>query len=218
LAALLSDLSTFCRRDDLPVVAQAAIAHVQFETIHPYVDGNGRVGRALIQVVFQRRGLTRGVLPPVSLVLAGMGDRYVEGLTAFRRGDAGEWLTFFNQAVFRAARIGEQLADDVRALQRGWTERTRHPRRDSAAATLIRRLPEDPIVDLAAARRLTDASAQATLRGIDRLVEAGVLRELSGRQRGRLWESVGLFALLDDLEVSSGQPTRRRLLSEAPLV
>ena len=152
---LLSDLSAFCARDDLPAVAQAAVAHVQFETIHPYFDGNGRVGRALIQVILRRRGIARTVLPPVSLVLAGARDRYVEGLTAFRRGDAGAWLATFNDAVFRAARAGEELAASVGALQGEWAERAGQPRRDSAAAALIRRLPEEPIVDLATARRLT---------------------------------------------------------------
>ncbi len=207
---LLSDLSAFCARDDLPAVAQAAVAHVQFETIHPYFDGNGRVGRALIQVIFRRRGIARTVLPPVSLVLAGARDRYVEGLTAFRRGDAGAWLATFNDAVFRAARAGEELAASVGALQGEWAERAGQPRRDSAAAALIRRLPEEPIVDLATARRLTGASAQATLGGIDRLVDADVLRELTGRRRGRLWESVGLFGLLDDLETSVRGPSRGR--------
>jgi Fic family protein len=217
LRALLADLSAFCRRDDLPAVAQAAIAHVQFETIHPYFDGNGRVGRALIQVILRRRGLTREVLPPVSLVLAGAGDRYVDGLTAFREGDAAAWLEFFNDAVFRAARAGEELADNIRALQERWSEQAGRPRRHSAAALLIRRLPETPIVDLAAARRLTEASAQATLGGIDRLVDAGVLRELSGRRRGRLWESVGLFRLLDELETNFAAPRRRRSRTDAPV-
>jgi Fic family protein len=217
LDALLADLCAFCQRDDLPVVAQAAIAHVQFETLHPYVDGNGRVGRALIQIILRRRGLTRGVLPPVSLVLAGSGERYVDGLTAFRGGDAGTWLSFFTETVFRAARAGEELADGVRTLQDEWTDQAGHPRRDSAATALIRRLPEQPVVDLAAARRLTHASAQATLGGIDRLVEAGVLHELTGRRRGRLWKSVGLFALLDDVERSLGASRRRRVRTDAPI-
>ena len=213
---LLADLAAFCERDDLPVLAQAAIAHVQFETIHPYADGNGRVGRALIQAIFRRRNLTRAVLPPVSLVLAAFGDRYVDGLTAFRRGDAGAWLATFTDAVHRAARAGEELAQDVGRLQDTWTRQAGDPRRDSAAAALIRRLPEEPIVDLRAARGLTGASSQATLGGIARLQGAGVLRELSGRRRNRLWESVGLFALLDDLEETIGRPARRAARTDVP--
>lgn len=81
---LLEDLIAFCNEDSLPAVAQAAIAHAQFETIHPFVDGNGRAGRALVHVVLRRRGLAPRVLPPVSLVLATWPDEYVAGLSATR--------------------------------------------------------------------------------------------------------------------------------------
>jgi len=207
---LVTDLLAFCRRDDVPVVAQAAIAHVQFETIHPYFDGNGRLGRALVQVILRRRGVAQEVFPPISLVLDGEDDRYVGGLTAFRNGDAGQWLAFFAQTVFRAARAGEGLADGIRTLQDRWREQAHRPRRGSAAATLIARLPEEPVVDLAGARRLTGTSTQAALRAIDHLVAADVLRECSGRRRGRVWEAVGLFALLNDLETRVGRTSRRR--------
>ncbi len=87
--ALLEDLCVFCNEDSLPAVAQAAIAHAQFETIHPFVDGNGRTGRALIHLVLRRRGLATRVLVPVSLVLATWARDYIEGLTAYRyRGPA----------------------------------------------------------------------------------------------------------------------------------
>jgi Fic family protein len=86
---LLDDLCRFCNSDDIPAVAQAAIAHAQFETIHAFVDGNGRTGRALIHLVLRRRGLATRVLPPVSLVLAAWADDYVLGLDATRyRGPA----------------------------------------------------------------------------------------------------------------------------------
>lgn len=207
---LVTDLLAFCRRDDLPVVAQAAIAHAQFETIHPYLDGNGRLGKVLVQMILRRRGLAQEVFPPISLVLGGEDDRYVGGLTAFRDGDAGQWLAFFAQTVFRAARAGEGLADGIRTLQDHWHEQAHRPRRGSAAATLITRLPEEPVVDLASARRLTGTSTQAALRAIDRLAAADVLRECSGRRRGRVWEAVGLFALLDGLETRVGRTSRRR--------
>ena len=82
--SLLEDLCSFSNADELPAVAQAAIAHAQFETIHPFVDGNGRTGRALIHVILRRRGLATHVLPPVSLVLATWAKDYVNGLTATR--------------------------------------------------------------------------------------------------------------------------------------
>jgi Fic family protein len=84
VAELIEDLCAFANTDDLPAVAQAAITHAQFETIHPFVDGNGRTGRAIIHLVLRRRGLALRVLPPVSLVLATLTKDYVGGLTASR--------------------------------------------------------------------------------------------------------------------------------------
>src|SRR5512138_1195371 len=89
---LVDDLVAFMNRTDLPPVVQAAIAHAQFETIHPFADGNGRVGRALIHVVLRRRGLAPRYVPPVSLVLAADAKSYVAGLTDFREERAAHWV------------------------------------------------------------------------------------------------------------------------------
>lgn len=112
--------------------------------------------------------------------------------------------------MFDAARAAEALADEVRALQAEWAARAGNPRRHPAAAALIAALPAVPVVDLRAARAVTGSSAKATLQGIDRLAEAGVLRERTGRRRARVWESVGLFALLDGIEERVGASPRRR--------
>src|SRR5665811_1420877 len=81
---LVADLCEFCNDDSLPAVAQAAIAHAQFETIHPFVDGNGRMGRALLHLVLRRRGLAPRILPPISLILATWSRDYIGGLTGAR--------------------------------------------------------------------------------------------------------------------------------------
>jgi len=216
IEGLLSDLCRFCERDDLPPLVQAAIAHVQFETIHPFADGNGRVGRALIQVVLARRGLTRSgdrwILPPISLVLAARSDAYIAGLSAFRAGDHGEWLAFFLETVHASTTLAEGLLRDVLVLQERWRTLAGKPRADSAAEALIARLPEIPIIDLTAATSLTGASREATRKAIDRLEGAGVLTEITGRGRLRRWEAVGLFAILDEPEpgLRLGGQRRRR--------
>jgi Fic family protein len=84
----LEDLCRFCDEDSLPAVAQAALAHAQFETIHPFIDGNGRTGRVLIHVILRRRGLAPVVVAPVALVLATWSRDYVNGLTSTRYRDA----------------------------------------------------------------------------------------------------------------------------------
>ena len=209
LPRLLEDLCRFCERDDLPPLLQAAVAHVQFETIHPFADGNGRVGRALIQVILRRRGLTdRGdgsppIFPPVSLVLAARRDAYVDGLTRFRSGDHRWWLAFFLEVVHQANVITQDLARAIAELQREWRRRAGEPRGDSAASTLIASLPAKPVIDIGTATELTGASSEATRRAIARLEAAGVLREVTGKGRLRRWESVGLFELVDKIEASA---------------
>src|SRR5271167_2011669 len=125
VADLMADLCDFCNTDDLPAVAQAAIAHAQFETIHPFVDGNGRTGRAIIHLVLRRRGLALRVLPPVSLVLATLARDYVNGLTATRYvgspasaeagSGANRWIATFAGTCSRA--VHDASAFESRAVE-----------------------------------------------------------------------------------------------------
>ena len=138
---LLEDLIAFIGREDLPGVPQAAIAHAQFETIHPFIDGNGRVGRALVHVILRRRGTATRFVPPLSIVLAARPAAYVEGLTAYREGRLADWIGSFSEAAGRAAAVSIELADQVLALQGVWRERAGRPRAGSAASRLIALLP-----------------------------------------------------------------------------
>lgn len=206
---LLDDLCGYANRADMPAVVQAAVVHAQFETIHPFADGNGRVGRALIGATFTRRGLARAVIPPVSLVLAQSRDAYVEALTAWRFDDDGpdRWVRLLAGACETAALASEQLASDVTALMGRWREQAGHPRAGSSAEAIIRALPATPIISSKRGQQITGASEAATLRALNRLQAAGVLALVTVGRRNRQWESVGLFGLVDDMErrVSSGQ-------------
>ena len=205
---LLADLAEFCNRVDLPPVLQAAVAHAQYETIHPFMDGNGRAGRALIGMVFIRRGTSDRVLPPISLVLAGDADAYVRGLTAYRRTDGGDWLTFFADAVSRAADLSEDLAARVRQLQEHWLRAAGNPRAGSAPRKLIETLPSHPVLTFGTAQQTTGLSREACRLALNRLEKAGVLAETTAGRRNRVWESVGLFQILDEIEREAGDPRR----------
>lgn len=143
----MNDLVTFLNREDLPAVQQAAMVHAQFETIHPFSDGNGRVGRCLIHVVLRRRGLAPRSVPPVSLVLAANADDYVKGLEAYRDDRAGEWSLFFSNATSIASTEARRFASRVAALQDEWREQAGLRRRDAAAVRLIEELPRLPVID-----------------------------------------------------------------------
>ena len=124
---LLDDLVRFFARDDIPPLARAAIAHAQFETIHPFLDGNGWVGRWLIHVVLRRTGVAARFVPPVSIVMAARPTSYVGGLVDFREGRISEWVASFSEACRGAAVHAADLADDVAALQRDWLAHAGRP-------------------------------------------------------------------------------------------
>lgn len=193
---LLEDLVAFIAREDLPAVPQAAVAHAQFETVHPFVDGNGRVGRALVHVVLRRRSVAARFVPPVSIVLAARPAAYVEGLVAFREGRIGEWIASFAGAASRAALMSIELADRVASLQGEWRERAGRPRAGSAASKLIALLPALPVLSAPTARQSIGVSQQQTLAALKTLAEAGVIRQLSAGTYDRQYAATELFDLL----------------------
>src|SRR3954471_2434498 len=189
------------------VVVQAAIAHAQFETIHPFADGNGRVGRALIHVVLRRRGLASRYVPPVSLVLATDAKAYIAGLTAFRENRAGDWILLFAQAIERAAAKASELALRLAELQETWRKRAGRPRRDSSAEALIVELPAHPIVTVATAQKFLGRSKQAVNEAIAALAANGILHTITLAKRNRAWEARDVFALIDAVERELAVPS-----------
>ena len=221
---LLSDLAEFCNDDSLPAVAQAAIAHAQFETIHPFVDGNGRTGRALVQLVLRRRGLAPRILPPISLILATWPRDYVGGLSGTRyegppdseEAHAGinRWIALFASACRRSAEDAGRFEEQVRVLQDSWRERLGSVRRGSAADLLVRALPGAPLLTTTTASDLIGRSFQATSQAIDRLVEAGVLKQVTVGRRNRAFEAPELIEAFTALERQLASPEGDTLVSE----
>ena len=221
---LLSDLSAFCNDDSLPAVAQAAIAHAQFETIHPFVDGNGRTGRALLHLVLRRRGLAPRILPPISLILATWPRDYVGGLTGTRYEGAPDseealaginrWIALVASACRRAAEDAGRFEEQLSALQDSWRERLGSVRRGSAADLLVRALPGTPLLTATTASDLIGRSFQATSQAIDRLVEAGILTQVTVGRRNRAFEAPELIEAFTTLERQLASPGGDTLVSE----
>ena len=220
---LLEDLVTFCNDDGLPALAQAAIAHAQFETIHPFVDGNGRAGRVLIHLVLRRRGYATNFLAPVSLVLATWAVDYVAGLTATRylgepesesaHTGINRWVALFAIACRRAIEDASRFEDQVRRLQATWRQRAGNPRRNSAASRLIEALPSAPILTVATAAQLTGRSFQATNQAVQQLLNAGVLAQVNLDRRSRAFEAPELIELFAALERRLSSPAGDTLTS-----
>ncbi len=230
--ALLDDLLAYVSDDEHPALMQAAIAHAQFETIHPFGDGNGRTGRALIQVVLRRRGLAVRCVPPISLVLATWANRYVGGLMAFRytwneekepvrhgnqsvaaqsvERDAGacEWLSTFAAATSRACGDAARYVTSIEQVQARWRDELGTVRSGSAVKLLLEVLPGAPVVTVESAAHLIGRSTMRTGDAINRLVDGGVLRQRNvGQERYRVFEAIDVVELFTGLERALASPT-----------
>ncbi len=203
---LLADLCTFIDRDDIPAVVQAAIVHAQFETIHPFADGNGRVGRCLIHVVLRRRDVADRYVPPVSVILATNATAYIRGLTEYRAGLVSEWCGLFAAALRSAARRAEALTRELRLLEDAWRERAGYPRRGSAADTLLAQLPAFSIVDSATVQHIAGVSAVAARNALNELEQAKVLRQITVGKRNRAWMAHEVFEVINAFEWDIATP------------
>ncbi len=213
---LMDDLCAFASSDELPAVAQAAIAHAQFETIHPFIDGNGRTGRALIHLILRRRGLAVRFLPPVSLILATWARSYIEGLTSFRyMGDpdspdamAGlnNWVGTFSAACSRAVSDAASFEERTAALEQDWRDRLGAIRSGSAVDLLLRMLPGAPVLTVDAAASLIRRSFNAANPAVERLVDAGILRQVNVGRRNRAFEAPEVIATFTALERQLASP------------
>lgn len=217
LCGLLDDLIGYVNDDRQSPLTQAAIAHAQFETIHPFGDGNGRTGRALIHIVLRRRRLSPAFAPPISLVLAARTDDYIAGLNAFRhlgpadspgRSTAAcEWLGTFAAAVRRACGEAELYEKRIGELAGRWRAVLSPVRSGSTLDLLLGILPGTPLLTVKSAARLTARSEAAAANAVGRLLEAGILIQKNiGRQRYRIFEASDALRLFAEMERSLAYP------------
>jgi Fic family protein len=175
--------------DGLPLLARAGIAHVQFETIHPFLDGNGRVGRLLITLMLCSAGVLREPLLYLSLFLKQHRSTYYDLLDGVRRdGEWEAWLSFFlegvdetaTNAVASAHALSKLFSSDrMRIEQQG--------RRSGSALRVHEALKARPISSLPAISRATGLSFPATSSAVDLLASMNIVRELTGKRRNRLF-------------------------------
>lgn len=221
---LMEDLCAFCTSETLPAVAQAAIAHAQFETIHPFADGNGRTGRALIQLVLRRRGLATRVLPPVSLILATWASDYVDGLTATRyRGPAtgknahaglNLWVGRFAGACVRAVQDAASFEERIEQIQCQWRTQLGSVRKNSSADLLIRSIAGAPVLTVGGAAALIGRSYPQANAAIERMVSAGLLSQITVGRRNRAFEAPAIVNAFTDLERQLASPHGETRTSE----
>ena len=202
--AAIDDLITFSGRDDIALLAQIAVAHAQFETIHPFTDGNGRTGRALVQSMLRNKGLTRQVTVPVSAGLLSDTDGYLAALTAYREGDLAPIVERFAHASERAVVNGRQLITALREIRASWNDRVT-ARSDSAVWRVADLLTRRPVVNGVLLRDELGISTDHPRRYMGPLAEAGIVVEFTDRARNRAWRAPEVLDALDDFAERAGR-------------
>lgn len=193
----IADLLRFADRDDIPTLAQTAIAHAQFETIHPFADGNGRTGRALVHALLTNKGLTQQVTVPVSSGLLVDTGSYFDALNEYRKGNVEPIIGQFNAAALFAVDNGRQLVSDLEATRSSIRGRIT-ARSDAAAWKVADQLIGQPVISSNYVAARLGISFVAAQRGIEHLEEVGVLVQPSKRARNRVWQSAEILADLDE--------------------
>jgi len=194
--AAMADLIAFCDRVDVPVVAKIAIAHAQFETIHPFTDGNGRTGRALIHMMLRESELTIGSTIPVSAGLLHRTEDYFEALTAFRAGHHEPIIEQVAEASIFAVTLTRKLVTELARLRADWSGRIR-ARRGASAWVLADALPGNPVMTAEVAQRLLGVSTPSVYVAISALEAAGVLTPRTTGRRNRIWDAREVLTVLD---------------------
>lgn len=187
LDELLADLIAYVNSTDPDPIVQAAVAHAQFEIIHPFADGNGRVGRILIAWILARR-LALVTPPPTSTAIATDVGGYSAGLTLFRYGQHGQWIRWFADAVVNASRRQQELVAAAEALARTWRGRLtadrpgrRRLRANSTAWRVLELITPLLILDSRSVATALGVPLKTAGLALHELSEAGILTVIAGR-------------------------------------
>jgi Fic family protein len=186
----LADLERFLHETDMPLMVQLALAHYQFEAIHPFLDGNGRIGRLLIPVVLVLRGALTQPLLYLSAYFEQYRTQYYDHLLAIsQQGDLTPWIDFFLRGIRQQARDAEERTVRLVELQTKLRSDLLEEGRPNSVVRLAEHLFSVPIVTAARAEHLLDVTRPTAQAAIDALVERGELEETTGRERNRIYEA-----------------------------
>jgi Fic family protein len=187
---------------DLPPLVRMAMLHYQFEAIHPFIDGNGRIGRLLISLML----VTDGLLPQPLLYLSAFFERHRSDyyrllLDVSQRGNWTEWIIFFLRGVAEQAEDAIVRANKLQKLSSEYRDQLQTARAAAALLKLADRLFKTPIITVQAAMKILGQSQPSAQHNIDRLVEAGILEEVTGRQRNRIYVANRIMRIVEDESV-----------------
>lgn len=205
----LEDLFAFANRDDLPPLVQAAILHAQFESIHPFIDGNGRIGRTLIHALLRRRRATRHLTVPIASALVSHRDSYFAALNDYRNGYAQTLIAMLATAVRIATAESWTTAKDIQVIREQWHDAVDRPRPGTPTHRLLDLLTEEPIINVALVAERINASEETARTTIDALTQAKVLTKTARSRQAPVWLAKGVLDEVTDLSTRIQASSRR---------
>jgi Fic family protein len=217
---LMDDLAAFISEDHPLPLVQAALVHAQFETIHPYHDGNGRTGRALIHTALARQGLAVGHVLPISMSLLAHAREYIAGLNAFRyvgeptssaaAAGVDAWIRVFLAATRDAVAEAGRFTDELSQMRKAWYAKLAHyregrglrgqPRKGAAVVRLMEQLPGVPIVTARATQSLLGISFVSASNALEELAGAGVVQVKEVERGTRAYLATDVLDLINGAE------------------
>ena len=197
---LMKDLLTFANRDDVPALVQAAITHAQFETIHPFADGNGRIGRALVNAILRRRNITTRVVVPIASFLVANRKAYFDDLNKYRDGHIESLLTRFASAAEIASVEASSMAIALGALPAMWRKKLGTVRSGGSTSKLLEVLISKPVFAADELIGVIGKNPTSIYNAISRLNSMEILAPLSNRKRNQIWGAIDVLQELEELD------------------
>lgn len=186
LARCLSELEKFMHTQTLPILIRTGLIHAQFETIHPFLDGNGRVGRLLTTFYLYKEGVLLRPLLYLSVFFKRHRQNYYDRLNNYRSGGVEDWLKFFLEGIRTVSLEAVDTAKKITNLREKHVELvSKFGRNANTALILLNKLYTFPIVDTQLVSKLTGLSKVPTLSLISKFVLGGILHEITGKERNR---------------------------------
>jgi Fic family protein len=204
----MDDLVAFIARLDIPTLPHVAIAHAQFETIHPFPDGNGRTGRAVVQAMLRQAEVTKNITVPLSAGLLHDVDGYYDALDLYRGGDIRPIIAAFTRAAGYAVVNGRQLVRDISSIEAEWEEKMVGLRSDATARRVAILAVPHPALNYEIVTRELSIAPTTAFRALETLTDRGVLRSANSQRRNRIWLAEPVLNSLDDFAARAGK--RRR--------
>lgn len=198
--SLMRDLLAFANRDDVPVLAQAAITHAQFETIHPFTDGNGRIGRALVNAILRRKKVTTRVVVPIASFLVVNRQAYFDDLNKYRDGHIESLLARFASAANIASAEAGRTATALSEFPAMWRKKLGTVRSGGSTSQLLDILISNSVFSAEELVGVIGKNPTSVYNAISRLHGVAILIPLSDRKRNQIWGAADVLQELEELD------------------